>query len=122
MFWLGWSTKSYIHPVVPMMSGILFDLGYILIFMSMINYLTDAYKQYSASAQAAASTVRSTMAVCLPLATSSMYGNLGISWATSMLAFISLALAIIPFVFMKYGAWLRDKSTFSQQVMGVTQR
>lgn len=92
-------------------------MGYILIFMAMINYLTDAYKQYSASAQAAASTLRSIFAVCLPLATNSMYGQLGINWATSLLAFISMALAVIPFVFIRYGEWIRSRSPFSQMVL-----
>ncbi|OGE49115.1 hypothetical protein PENARI_c023G08123 [Penicillium arizonense] len=117
LFWLGWSSKLSIHPVVPMMSGLFFGIGYILIFMAMINYLTDAYKQYSASAQAAASTLRSCLAVCLPLATNPMYGELGINWASSLLAFIAILLAVIPFVFIKYGQWIRSRSPFSQRVM-----
>jgi hypothetical protein len=100
-----------------MMSGLFFGIGYILIFMAMINYLTDAYKQYSASAQAAASTLRSCLAVCLPLATNPMYGELGINWASSLLAFIAILLAVIPFVFIKYGQWIRSRSPFSQRVM-----
>ena len=117
LFWLGWSAKLSIHPIMPIMSGLWFGMGYILIFMAMINYLTDAYKQYSASAQAAASTMRSTFAVCLPLATNSMYGQLGINWATSLLAFIAMALAVIPFVFIRYGEWIRSKSSFSQRIL-----
>ncbi|KAJ5378668.1 hypothetical protein N7509_011787 [Penicillium cosmopolitanum] len=108
------------HPSTqspPLCLDFFFGLGYILIFMAMINYLTDAYKQYSASAQAAASTIRSTMAVCLPLATNPMYSKLGINWATSLLAFISLSLAIIPFAFMRYGEWIRGRSPFAQRVM-----
>ncbi|KAJ6088192.1 hypothetical protein N7486_009453 [Penicillium sp. IBT 16267x] len=117
LFWLGWSSKLSIHPIVPMMSGLFFGIGYILIFMAMINYLTDAYKQYSASAQAAASTLRSCLAVCLPLATNPMYGKLGINWASSLLAFIAILLAVIHFVFIKYGQWIRSRSPFSQRVM-----
>lgn len=117
LFWLGWSSKASIHPVVPMMSGLLFGIGYILIFMAMINYLTDAYEQYSASAQAAASTLRSCFAVCLPLATNSMYGNLRINWASSVLAFVAIVLAVIPFVFIRYGQWIRSHSPFSHRVM-----
>ncbi|CAG8298467.1 unnamed protein product [Penicillium olsonii] len=117
LFWLGWTSKASIHPAVPIMSGFFFGIGYILIFMAMINYLTDAYKQYSASAQAAASTLRSCFAVCLPLATNSLYGNLGINWASSLLAFVAILLAVIPFVFIRYGQWIRSHSPFSQRVM-----
>lgn len=115
LFWLGWSSKVSISPAMPMMSGIFFGVGYLLIFMALLNYLTDAYKQFSASANAAASTLRSIFAVCLPLATTPMYTNLGINWASSMLGFFAMAMAVIPFVFIRYGAWIRDNSPFAQQ-------
>ncbi|KAI9929734.1 hypothetical protein ASPWEDRAFT_156022 [Aspergillus wentii DTO 134E9] len=115
LFWLGWSAKPSISPVMPMMSGIFFGFGYLLIFMALLNYLTDAYKQFSASAAAAASTTRSLFAVCLPLATEKMYGNLGINWASSLLGFCALGMAVIPFVFIKYGVWIRGRSKFAQR-------
>ncbi|OJJ31083.1 hypothetical protein ASPWEDRAFT_62386 [Aspergillus wentii DTO 134E9] len=114
LFWLGWSSSKSIHPIMPMMSGLFFGAGYLLIFIAMLNYLTDAYKQNSASAQAAASTIRSITAVCLPLATRPMYNALGIPWASSLLGFCALGMAVIPFIFMKYGYWLRKKSAYCQ--------
>ncbi|CAG8172985.1 unnamed protein product [Penicillium olsonii] len=114
LFWLGWSSKLSIHPVMPMMSGVFFGFGYLLIFIALINYLTDAYKQFSASAAAAASTSRSIFAVFLPMATNSMYGTLGINWASSLLGFFSIGMAVIPFVFIKKGAWIRANSRFAQ--------
>ncbi|CAP95947.1 Pc21g10500 [Penicillium rubens Wisconsin 54-1255] len=116
LFWLGWSSRLSIHPVMPMMSGVFFGFGYLLIFIALINYLTDAYKQFSASAAAAASTSRSIFAVFLPMATNAMYAKLGIDWASSLLGFFSLAMAIIPFVFIKKGAWIRANSRFTQMV------
>ncbi|KAJ5266516.1 hypothetical protein N7478_009324 [Penicillium angulare] len=115
LFWLGWSSKLSIHPVMPMMSGIFFGFGYLLIFIALLNYLTDAYKQYSASAAAAASTLRSFCAIFLPMAANPMYSKLGIGWANSLLGFFSIAIAVVPFVFIKYGAWIRANSTFAQQ-------
>ncbi|CAM1507203.1 Fc.00g068440.m01.CDS01 [Cosmosporella sp. VM-42] len=117
LFWLGWSSKESIHPVVPMLSGLWFGVGYLLIFIAMINYLTDAYRQFSASANAAAGTVRSISAVCLPLATTPMYKSLGVAWASSLLGFISLLMAGIPFVFVIYGHSIRSRSPFCQKVM-----
>ncbi|KAH8432683.1 MFS transporter [Aspergillus melleus] len=114
LFWLGWSARLSIHPVMPMMSGVFFGFGYLLIFMALINYLTDAYKQFSASAAAAASTLRSIFAVCLPLATTPMYTKLGIDWASSLLGFFAIAVAVIPFVFIRYGEWIRGRSKFAQ--------
>ncbi|KAJ0417955.1 major facilitator superfamily domain-containing protein [Aspergillus carlsbadensis] len=110
LFWFGWSSNPEIHAVVPMMSGIFFGIGYLLIFMSLLNYLTDAYPHWSASAASAASTSRALFAVALPLATTPMYANLGISWTNSLLGFISIALGVVPFVLIRYGAQIRRRS------------
>lgn len=93
-----------------MMAGIFFGFGYLLIFTAMLNYLTDAYKEASASAQAAASATRAMMAVVLPFAATPMYTKLGIHWASSLLGLLSLALTCIPFAFIKYGKLIRQKS------------
>ncbi|KAH7227210.1 major facilitator superfamily domain-containing protein [Fusarium redolens] len=116
LFWLGWTSYSEIHAAVPSMSGLLFGAGYLMEFMALLNYITDAYRQYSASAQAASSTIRSITAVVLPLAAPPMYENLGIQWACSLLAFFTLVLTCIPFVFIKYGETLRTRSPFCQKL------
>ncbi|KAJ6188225.1 hypothetical protein N7519_003133 [Penicillium mononematosum] len=110
LFWLGWSSYKSIHPAVPMMAGIFFGFGYLLVFTALLNYLTDAYKEASASAQAAASSTRAMMAVVLPFAATPMYTKLGIHWASSLLGFFAFALAWIPFAFIKYGRLIREKS------------
>ncbi|EWZ38739.1 major facilitator superfamily domain-containing protein [Fusarium oxysporum Fo47] len=116
LFWLGWTSYSDIHPAVASLSGLLFGAGYLVEFMALLNYITDAYRQYSASAQAASSTMRSITAVVLPLAAPSMYENLGIQWACSLLGFFTLVLACIPFVFIRYGEVLRKRSPFCQKL------
>jgi hypothetical protein len=52
--------------------------------------------------------------VALPFAAKSMYGTLGVHWATSLLGFLSLAMTAIPFVFIKYGPQIRAHSKFCQ--------
>lgn len=76
----------------------------------MLNYLTVAYKEASASAQAAASATRAIMAVVLPFVTTPMYTRLGINWASSLLGFLAVALVYIPFASIKYGWLIRQKS------------
>jgi len=39
-----------------------------------------------------------------------MYDRLGVAWASSTLAFISVAFIPIPFVLYKYGEKIRHKS------------
>lgn len=45
-----------------------------------------------------------------------MYKSLGVSWASSLLGFLSLAMSIIPFVFIKYGDRIRGNSKFCQEL------
>ena len=116
LFWLGWTANVHIHWIVPMLAGIPFGIGFMLIFMAFLNYLTDAYEIFAASAMAAASTCRSLFGALLPLAATPMYDKLGVAWASSLLGFLSLGMAIIPFAFIKYGNKIRAHSKFCQQL------
>lgn len=119
LFWLGWTVWPSVHPVVPMLSGIFFSLGFQLLFMGMINYLTDVYRHYSASALAAASMTRSIGAILLPLAADSMYSDLGVHWAPSVLGFIALAMGVIPFVFIRFGDRLARSSRAAKESFAI---
>ncbi|CAI7566211.1 unnamed protein product [Penicillium pancosmium] len=116
LFWLGWTASVEIHWIVPMLAGIPFGMGFFLIFVALINYLIDAYHKYAASAMAAASTCRSIFGAVLPLAASPMFYSLGVNWGTSLLAFLSLVMTFIPFVFIRYGEAIRRRSSFRQEL------
>lgn len=114
LFWLGWTARDGLSPWVPAISGLFFGIGFQLVFMAMSNYITDVFRQISASAQAAASCIRSIGAILLPLAAGSMYSELGIHWAPSLLGFVALVMGVIPFVFIRYGDVLARKSKTAQ--------
>ncbi|KIX07356.1 uncharacterized protein Z518_02009 [Rhinocladiella mackenziei CBS 650.93] len=116
LFWIGWSAKPDIHWLVPVTSGVAFGMAFLLIFMALLNYLTDAYEIFAASAHGIASTCRSIFGTLLPLASSRMFSTLGIAWACSLLAFLSMGMALIPFVFIKFGDQIRENSRFCQQL------
>jgi MFS family permease len=116
IFWLGWTAKPSIHWIVPTLSGIPFGMAFLLIFMALLNYLSDAYLTFAASAQGMASTCRSIGGAVLPIAGRRMFTNLGIDWACSLLAFLSLGVAVIPFVFFAYGDKIRANSKFCQEL------
>ncbi|KAF4468187.1 major facilitator superfamily transporter [Fusarium albosuccineum] len=119
LFWLGWTVWPSVSPVIPTLGGFFFGLGFQLLFMGMINYLTDVFRNYSASALAAASMMRSIGAILLPLAADSMYGNLGVHWAPSVLGFIALAMGVIPFVFIRYGDRLARSSKTAREAFAI---
>jgi uncharacterized ion transporter superfamily protein YfcC len=98
------------------LSALPFGVGFLLIFMGELNYIVDAYEVYAASAMGAASSSRSVFAVVLPFAARPMYAQLGVAWACSLLGFLSLAMALIPYVFIKYGDRVRANSKFCQEL------
>ena len=116
LFWLGWTGNGQIHWVVPMLSGITFGCGFMLIFIAMLNYLTDAYETFSASAQSASSCTRALSGAALPVAASPMFNALGVNWVCSMLALVSLPMSLVPFAFIKYGQRIRTNSKFCQEL------
>lgn len=77
-----------------------------------LNYLTDAYEIYAASAIAACSCSRSLLAVVLPFASAPMFARLGIAGACSLLGGLSVLMCAIPFVFIWKGERLREASGF----------
>lgn len=122
LFWLGWTSRNDVHWSVPMMAGVPFGIGFMLIFMALLNYITDAYEIFAASAMAASSFSRSLFGALLPLAAKPMYQRLGISWASSLLGFLSLAMTMIPFAFLKYGDRIRANSRFCNELKARTQQ
>ncbi|KAF2743980.1 MFS general substrate transporter [Sporormia fimetaria CBS 119925] len=114
LFWAGWSARIDVHWIVPTLSGIAFGIGYLCLFMALLNYLVDAYEIFAASAMAAASFSRSAFGAALPFAARPMYERLGVPWACSLLGFLSVGLCAIPFVFLKFGPRIRERSPFCQ--------
>ncbi|KAF3350470.1 Carboxypeptidase Y inhibitor [Verticillium dahliae VDG2] len=118
LFWLGWSSTGTIHPALPLLSGLPFGAGYMLIFVAMVNHLSDAYRDFSASAHSAASTTRSLAAAFLPVAAAPMYAALGVPWACSLLGFAALALSAVPLIFVRFDAAIRRRSPFCRELAG----
>lgn len=99
-----------------MLAGIPFGMGFFFIFGALLNYIGDAYTTYSASAMAAVSCARSTGSAALPFGATPMYKGLGVQWASTLLALLSLLLSVVPFVFIAYGEKLRTGSRFAQEL------
>ncbi|KAK7409674.1 hypothetical protein QQX98_008117 [Neonectria punicea] len=85
-FWLNFSARDDVPVIVPVLAGFPFGAGYILISIALLNYLTDAYEIYAASANAASSMTRSLLVVSLPLAMTPMFEQFGIAGACSLSA------------------------------------
>ncbi|KAK4945619.1 hypothetical protein LTR10_015238 [Elasticomyces elasticus] len=113
--WLAATTSPSIPWIVPILAGVPFGTGFLLIFMSCTNYLIDSYVIYGASVMAANSILRSLFGAVFPLFTTYMYENLGSHWASAVPGFIALACFPFPIFFYKYGASIRAKCKYSLQ-------
>jgi hypothetical protein len=83
--------------------------------MTVINYLTDAYERYAASALSATSLGRNVMSGLLPLSSPALFEHLGFAWAGTLLGFIGVALSIVPVVLVLKGPEIRQRSPFMQE-------
>uniref|UniRef100_A0A0K3CBU9 BY PROTMAP: gi/472586634/gb/EMS24153.1/ MFS multidrug transporter [Rhodosporidium toruloides NP11] gi/647398043/emb/CDR41632.1/ RHTO0S06e03664g1_1 [Rhodosporidium toruloides] n=1 Tax=Rhodotorula toruloides TaxID=5286 RepID=A0A0K3CBU9_RHOTO len=108
-FLLGWA------PVAGKIVGLAFvGVAFLLIFQAGVNYLIDAYLQYSASAIAANTFLRSIFASALPLIAMPLFHNLGVGFACTLLGCIAAVLGVVPFAFYHYGPQLRGMSSFAK--------
>lgn len=86
---------------MPIIGSAWFSVGTFLLFNSVLNYLPDAYPEYAASVLAGNDFMRSSFGAGFPLFATAMYKNLGVDWASTTLAFLSIAFIPIPFVLYK---------------------
>ncbi|KAJ4982618.1 major facilitator superfamily transporter [Stagonosporopsis vannaccii] len=107
----GWSAHFQTHYMVPLVGTGIIGLGLLMSFMPANTYLIDVFTMHAASAMAANTVLRSLMAALVPLSSQKMYAAMGLGWGNSLLAFVSLALVPIPFLFIKYGESIRARST-----------
>ncbi|KPM44580.1 hypothetical protein AK830_g1923 [Neonectria ditissima] len=129
LFIYGWTAEYKVHWIAPIIGTSVIGVGNLIIFMvrsrsqpkpmfapansscsqSLQMYLVDSFTIYAASALAANAVMRSIAGAVLPLAGIPMYDKLGMGWGNSLLGFIAAALLPAPWLFMKYGEYLRKR-------------
>jgi DHA1 family multidrug resistance protein-like MFS transporter len=110
LFWFGWSSRVSIHWIMPIIGSSFFGIAAFTLFNAVLPYLSDAYPDSVASVLAGNDLMRSAFGAGFPLFATGMYHQLGISWASSLLAFLGIAFIPIPFLLYKFGKQIRQKS------------
>jgi hypothetical protein len=113
LFIFAWTSYPHLSWWGPAMGGFPVGFGFIFLYNSANNYLVDSYQHQAASALAAKTCIRSFWGAAVVLFTEQMYHRLGDQWASTLLAFLSLACCGIPFLFWKYGADIRKRSKYA---------
>lgn len=109
LFMYGWSTYQT-HWIVPAIALGLIGYAIMVIVTAVSIYVTDSYAGFAASAIAAVAFGENFFAAFLPLAAKPMYVRLGYQWASSLLAFIALALTLAPIILLWKGRTIRARS------------
>ncbi|KAL4800048.1 major facilitator superfamily domain-containing protein [Aspergillus venezuelensis] len=113
LFIFAWTIYPSVHWIVPIIGSAFFGAGTVLIYSGVFSFLVDAYPLMAASALSANSFARSSFGGIFPLFGIQMYNRLGYNWATTLLAFLTLAMAPFPYIFFRYGSRIRKKSRFA---------
>ncbi|KAF2787847.1 MFS general substrate transporter [Melanomma pulvis-pyrius CBS 109.77] len=122
LFWFAWTNYPSFPWAASVCAAIPFGFGMVLIFLSIMNYLIDAYTIFAASVLAGNGILRSLFGAAFPLFTMQMYSGLGVHWASTVPAFLALACLPFPFLLYKYGAEIRKKCKYAAQSQAFMER
>lgn len=109
-FWFSWTSYPSISYWAPMMAGFPLGTGIVLLYLGLFSYIIDTYLASAASALAATIIFRSLFGAVFPLFANQMFEKLTPRWAGSLLGFVAIAMAPMPFILRKYGPALRARS------------
>ncbi|KAH7059042.1 major facilitator superfamily domain-containing protein [Macrophomina phaseolina] len=115
LFWFAWTSYSTVHWIVPIIASAFFGAGIYIIILAILNYVVDSYQTYSASALAGVILVRNLVGAGFPLFARQMYEYLGLEWASTLLAFLSIVMCPIPWVFFYKGEEIRKRSPWARE-------
>lgn len=101
---------------MPTLAGTFLSASMLLVFVAYVSYIVETYTVQSASAIAANSVARYAFSAAVPLFTQQMFGALDIGPGGSLIGGVAALLAVVPFVFWKYGKEIRRRSKFAEKV------
>lgn len=113
LFASAWTAESRVHWIAPIVFQACVMFTSILIYSSASLFMLDSYGPlYGASASGAAMMSRYVLSAAFPLFTLQMYEKLGVGWGATLLGFIALLMAPIPWCFWIYGERIRRRSRY----------
>lgn len=111
----GWVAETHLPLAVMLLAVAIMGNALLLSFLPLMAYVVDAFGLYSASANCAVIVTRCLMGTFLPLATEPLVGKLGYGYAFTVLGGITLVLAPIPVIVMRYGVKWRQGGRYTSK-------
>ncbi|KAF2623216.1 MFS multidrug transporter-like protein [Macroventuria anomochaeta] len=106
----GWAAQYRLFWLVVDIGAALLSLGMQIFDTTLHAYVMDAYPEHISSASAATQVLRSLLAFAFPLFSDKLYDTLGYGWGNSLMAFLSIGIALpATGILWRWGAKLRAK-------------
>ncbi|QMW25946.1 hypothetical protein G4B84_001191 [Aspergillus flavus NRRL3357] len=110
----GWAAQYHLIWVVVDVGAALLSLGMQIFDTTLHAYVMDSYPEHVSSASAATQVLRSLLAFAFPLFSNSLYDSLGYGLGNSLLAFLSIGIALpATGILWRWGATLRGRQQSS---------
>ena len=93
--------------------GLIVDLGILCVFITSYQYIIDVYNSYAASALASITLIRYLASGGMVVVSIPFYENEGVAYTLTILACISALMVPVPYLFYRYGPWIRAKSKYA---------
>lgn len=110
LFWFAFTSTGNVSYWSPIIAGGVLGFADPLLWLSMLNYITDSYPNVAASAIAAFLIPSFLIAAAMCHAGVAMFENLSTEWAFATLGFISIGVVVLVYVVFFFGARLRGLS------------
>ncbi|KAF2028541.1 MFS general substrate transporter [Setomelanomma holmii] len=114
----GYGWVAQYHLPIPLLLASVALLGFTLLLtvIPLSAYVVDACGLYSASAMTGVIVTRCLAGTFLPLSTDPLVDRFGFGWGFTCLGALSMSLAIIPVLILRYGEKWRQRSEFTRDV------
>ena len=117
LFWIGWTAKPTVHFITPVVGTAAYVYASLLILISIVTYLFDAYPAAGTlSALTIAAVARILTAAIVPIFALDLFAKVTGAWALSIFGFIGIGLLWIPFALFFFGRRLRERSRFTSRM------
>jgi hypothetical protein len=113
LFWMAWTARPEIPIWSPLAASVVCGYGILTIFITIYQYLIDAYETFAASALVSVTVIRYVVSGGMAVAGVPWYNSMGSAYVLTILGAISAVLAPVPYLFYKYGPWIRSKSKYA---------
>ncbi|KAK5048322.1 hypothetical protein LTR84_005992 [Exophiala bonariae] len=114
LFWFAWTSDGSTSYWSPIVAGGVLGFCDPLLWLSMLNYITDSYPNVAASAIAAFLIPSFLIAAGCAHAGVAMFANMNEKWAFATLGFISIGLVVLVYVLFFFGPVLRRWSKLAR--------